>query len=97
VWNTDRKAVMLNLPGMPRRNHWHQWIDGCLKGEQPEANFAFAGRLCESLSVGAAASRFPNRTLTYDAKAIAFTEAPEATATLRKRYRDGWSVKGLDA
>jgi predicted dehydrogenase len=97
VWNTDRKAVMLNLPGMPRRNHWHQWIDGCLKGEQPEANFAFAGRLCESLSVGAAASRFPNRTLTYDAKAIAFTEAPEATAMLRKRYREGWSVTGLGA
>ena len=97
VWDADRKAVWLNLPGMPRWNHWHRWIDGCLKGDQPEANFAFAGKLCESLSVGAAASRFPNRTFTYDAKAIAFPEEPAAAALLRKRYRDGWQVKGLEA
>jgi predicted dehydrogenase len=95
MWDRSAKAVILELPRLDRRNHWHHWIDGCFGKAKPEAGFGFAGLLCESLSVGAAASRFPNRDLAYDAKAIAFPQEPAASALLRKPYREGWSVDGL--
>ena len=88
---------MLFRSKLEKRNHWHHWVDGCFGRTRPEAHFAFAGLLCESLSVGAAASRFANRDLAYDAKAMLFTGVPESKAILQKPYRNGWAVKGLEA
>lgn len=95
VWDNNKKAVMLNLPRFAARNHWFHWVDGCFGKTTPEANFPFAGLLCESLSVGAAASHFANRDLQYDAKNFTFTNEPKGAQYLKTKYRDGWSVKGL--
>jgi hypothetical protein len=89
--------MALKLYALDKRNHWHHWVDGCMGKAKPEAHFAFAGLLCESLSVGAAASRFANRDLAYDAKAMLFTGVPESRAILQKPYRKGWDVEGLQA
>ncbi|MCE9618292.1 MAG: Gfo/Idh/MocA family oxidoreductase [Planctomycetes bacterium] len=95
VWDKNKKAIALNLPKLETRNHWHHWVDGCFGKTKPEANFAFAGLLCESLSVGAAASHFANRDLQYDPKSFAFSNEPKGAQFLKTKYRDGWSVKGL--
>jgi predicted dehydrogenase len=95
VWDGGRNPVKLALPKLPERNHWHHWVEGCFGNAKPEAHFAFAGLLCESLSVGAAASRFPNRELQYDAKNFAFANEPAGASGLKSTYREGWSVPGL--
>ena len=95
AWDGAKKPMALKLPALEQRNHWHHWVEGCLGKAKPEANFAFAGLLCESLSVGAASSRFANRDLHYDATNIAFANEPAAKAILNKPYRAGWQVKGL--
>ncbi len=97
AWDPSGKPMALKLPALEKRNHWHHWVDGCFGRTRPEAHFAFAGLLCESLSVGAAASRFANRDLAYDAKAMIFTGVPESKAILQKPYRNGWAVPGLEA
>jgi len=95
VWDNNKKAVKLNLPKLEARNHWFHWVDGCFGKTTPEANFPFAGLLCESLSVGAAASHFANRDLQYDPTNFTFTNEPKGAQYLKTKYRDGWSVKGL--
>jgi len=97
AWDPSKKAMALKLPKLEKRNHWHHWVDGCFGKAKPEANFQFAGLLCESLSVGAAASRFANRDLQYDAKAMVFSNEPASKVILQKPYRAGWAVKGLEA
>jgi hypothetical protein len=41
------------------------------------------------------ANRFPGRTLTWNAEALAVVDVPEATTLIRRTYRDGFQVEGL--
>ena len=92
----DGKLKDVTLPDMPEQNHWHQWVDAALGGSQTQSNFGFAGRMCEILSLGALASRFPNQKLAYDARKMTFPEFPEANQYVRGAYRSGWDVPGLE-
>ena len=95
VWDNKKTSVKLNLPKLETRNHYFHWVDGCFGKTTPQANFAFAGLMCESLSVGAAASHFANRDLQYDPKNFTFLNEPLGAQYLKTKYRNGWSVKGL--
>jgi predicted dehydrogenase len=95
VWDNKKTPVKLNLPKLEPRNHYFHWVDGCFGKTTPQANFAFAGLMCESLSVGAAASHFANRELQYDPKNFTFVNEPLGAQYLKTKYRNGWSVKGL--
>ena len=95
VWDNKKTLVKLNLPKLETRNHYFHWVDGCFGKTTPQANFAFAGLMCESLSVGAAASHFANRDLQYDPKNFTFLNEPLGAQYLKTKYRNGWSVKGL--
>ncbi len=95
VWDNKKTPVKLNLPKLETRNHYFHWVDGCFGKTTPQANFAFAGLMCESLSVGAAASHFANRELQYDPKNFTFVNEPLGAQYLKTKYRNGWSVKGL--
>jgi hypothetical protein len=95
VWDNAKSPVKLNLPTLETRNHYFHWVDGCFGKTTPQANFAFAGLMCESLSVGAAASHFANRDLQYDPKNFTFVNEPLGAQYLKTKYRNGWSVKGL--
>jgi len=95
VWDNKKTLVKLNLPKLETRNHYFHWVDGCFGKTTPQANFAFAGLMCESLSVGAAASHFANRDLQYDPKNFTFVNEPLGAQYLKTKYRNGWSVKGL--
>lgn len=83
------------LPKITGENHWIQWVDGCLGKGVPSASFDYSGPLTEAVLLGSVATRFPKVTLEWDAKALKFTNSPEASALVRKPYRKGWEVSGL--
>lgn len=73
-------------------NHWHDWIDACLGRGTARAPFEKAARMCEALSVGAVASEFVGRDLTYEPEAFAFRDVSESRALLHPTPRDGWAL-----
>ena len=77
-------------------SHWHQFIDAVRgKGPVPSANFSYSGPLSETVLLGGIATRFPEEELIWDAPALTFKGNKEATGLVRRKYRKGWSVKGL--
>lgn len=71
-------------------NHWHDWVDACLGRGKARAPFELAGLLCEALAVGAVASRYVGRTMTYDPKQIAFVGEADSKKFLAPSWRTGW-------
>jgi predicted dehydrogenase len=82
---------------MGRTNHWHDWVDACLSGKKSAcvSRFEKAGRMCESLSIGAMSALEPGKVLEYDAATCTFRNSPAASAALRRTPRKGWEVANL--
>ncbi|MEE2682082.1 MAG: Gfo/Idh/MocA family oxidoreductase [Planctomycetota bacterium] len=95
LFENGDEVVDAKLPDVPQQNHWHQWVDAAFYGNPTQSSFGFAGRMCETLALGALASRFPNQTLAYDAKSMTFPDFPEANKWVRTDFREGWAVDGL--
>ena len=57
--------------------------------------FSHGGPLTESVLVGAMADRFAGEWLEWDHKTLKFTNNANATALVKRAYRDGWKVPGL--
>ncbi len=76
--------------------HYHSFIDACLGRDiKTTTPFEYSGNLTESILMGTVVNRFPKEKLIWDAKALQFTNKPEANQYIRRDYRDGWHVKGL--
>jgi predicted dehydrogenase len=76
--------------------HYHTFIDACLgRDVKTTTPFEYSGNLTESILMGTVVNRFPKEKLIWDAKALEFTNKPEANQCLRRTYRDGWHVGGL--
>jgi predicted dehydrogenase len=71
-------------------NHWHDWVDACLGKGKARAPFEVAGVMCESLAIGAVASRYPGQKLAYDAASFTFKGHADSTAHLKPTWRSGW-------
>ena len=71
-------------------NHWHDWVDACMGKGKARAPFELAGLMCESLAIGAVASRYPGKTLVYDAASFAFKGHADSTMHLKPTWRTGW-------
>ncbi len=94
------------MPEIEGRNHWHDWVDAAMAGEQTTDSFSYAGPLAEAVQLGNVATRLavatlnpvsgqlsePQTVLEWDAEAGEFANAPEANALLTKEYRDGFAV-----
>ena len=93
----DGKAVDLKPGDFKQSNHWHNWVEACVAGRKDAcvSRFEKAGRMCESLSIGAMSAVEPGKELTYDATNCVFTNSTLASAALRRSYRKGWEVAGL--
>ena len=76
-------------------NHYHQFVDACLGRGATTTPFGYSGRLTESILMGTVVNRFPKEKLVWDARALEFSNKPEANQYLRRTYRDGWHVEGL--
>jgi hypothetical protein len=83
------------LPRDPGTSHNKQFVDAILGLTQTSTPFDYSGPLTEAVLLGGVATRFPKKTLQWDAPAVKFTNCPEADPVLRRKYREGWEVKGL--
>ncbi|HPO14442.1 MAG TPA: Gfo/Idh/MocA family oxidoreductase [Candidatus Hydrogenedentes bacterium] len=84
-------------PQTERRHHLAQWVEACLSGGEPDANFDFSGPLTEAVLLGTVAQRCPGVTLKWDADKMKITNHPEANSHLARPYRAGWEIKDLSA
>jgi predicted dehydrogenase len=80
---------------LPPQNHYHDWVDAILEGRRACDDFQHGGPLTEAVLVGAMADRAAGEWLEWSAKLQQFTNSPQATALVRREYRDGWQVPGL--
>ena len=87
--------IGFKYPKIPGHSHWGQWIDACLGKGKTSADFDFAGPLTETVLLGVLSSRFPGRKIEWNAEKLQVANLPEANRFIRRRYREGWEVKGL--
>jgi hypothetical protein len=73
-------------------NHWHEFIDAAMGLGKTSAHFGYAGPLTEAVLLGSVATRFPQQTLEWNAKALKFTNVVAANAYVRRDYRKGWAA-----
>jgi predicted dehydrogenase len=83
------------LPKVEGANHYHQFVNTVLGKASTSAGFDYAGPLTEAVLLGPVATRFPQTTLEWNARKLKFSNSPEATRFVRRKYREGWKVKGL--
>ena len=76
-------------------NHWESFINASRGDGKTSANFDYSGPMTEAILLGGIATRFPKKTLKWDANKLAFSNSEDATGYVRKEYRKGWHVKGL--
>jgi predicted dehydrogenase len=76
----------VDIPELPKWDHYHQFIDACLGKDQCSAPFSYASRLSEAILLGVVANRFPYRTLHWNNATSSFDEN-EANALLDQPYR----------
>lgn len=77
------------------QDHYHDWVDAILEGRQACDDFEHGGPLTEAVLVGAMADRVAGAWLEWDHKLQTFTNSAQATALVRRAYREGWQVPGL--
>ena len=74
------------------RDHYHDWIDGCILDEQPSDGFDYGGLLTETILLANIAIRFPGETLKWDAQSLRFTNHDGANHWVSRDYREGWDL-----
>ena len=77
------------------QDHYHDWVGAILEGRKACDDFAHGGPLTETVLVGAMADRFAGQWLEWDRMSQQFTGNPQATALVRRCYREGWKIAGL--
>jgi hypothetical protein len=90
----DAKFKDFKFPEVAGADHWEQFLQACMGNCETTANFGYSGPLTESVLLGGVASRFPQTTLKWNSAKLKFDES-EANHFIRRKYRDGWGVKGL--
>lgn len=79
---------------VPSVNHWHQFVDAVRGEGKTLASFNYSGPLTEAVLLGSVACKFEKTTLKWKASSLKF-DNKEANKLLRRKYREGWDVKGL--
>lgn len=77
------------------QDHYHDWVDAILEGRKACDDFRHGGPLTETVLVGTLADRFPGEWLEWDTTSQIITNHKEASALVRREYREGWKVPGL--
>ena len=83
------------LPELQTNNHYHQFVDAIQGKGKTSASFDYSGPLSETVLLGSLATRFPKTTLEWEASRLQFRNEKAANAFLKRKYRQGWKVKGL--
>ncbi len=93
----EDKFPVAKYPSDPaQQDHYHDWVDGVLEGRKSCGDFSHGGPLTESVLVGAMADRVASDGwLQWNPKKQSFTNSDDATALVRRSYREGWKIEGL--
>jgi predicted dehydrogenase len=83
------------LPNPGGHDHYLQFVEACRGNGKTSAPFAYSGPLTEMVLLGCLATRFPKKTLEWDAAKLAVTNESQANKYIRRRYRKGWEVTDL--
>ncbi len=75
-----------------QEGHEQDWIRACKGGPQASSNFDFSGPLSEMVLMGNLAVRYPNRKLLWNGEKMEVTNDAEASAYVRRQYRQGWTL-----
>lgn len=86
----DRK-----LPKQGGADHYLQFVEACRGKDKTSTPFAYSGPLTETVLLGCLATRFPLKTLDWDAANLRVVNEDAANQYVRRRYRKGWEVEGL--
>jgi predicted dehydrogenase len=76
-------------------DHYVGWADACRGEGTTTSNFAYAGRLTETVLLGTIAVRQPGVELRWNAAEMKLSGSPAASALLQKPYRKGWEPTWL--
>ncbi len=88
----EEKFKDCKRPTLPRRDHYHHFVDACLGGPKTESYFAQTGPMTEAILLGTVAIRVPGQKLEWDHARLRVKNHPEADRYLRRTYREGWHV-----
>jgi len=91
----ETKYADSHPPAMEGGDHWKEFVEAVLGNGKTSTSFDYSGPLTESVLLGTVATRFPDTTLNWDAKALKFTNESAANQYVRRPYRKGWDVAGL--
>ncbi len=91
----ETKFADFQPPAMEGGDHWKEFVEAVLGNGKTSTSFDYSGPLTESVLLGTVATRFPDTTLNWDAKALKFTNESAANQYVRRPYRKGWDVAGL--
>jgi hypothetical protein len=85
----DFKAPPQTLPRpIPE---FDQWVRACKGGPASDASFENAFPFAQTILIGTVALRVEKK-LRWDAQSMQFTNAPDANAFLKRKYREGWEL-----
>src|SRR3546814_9835527 len=65
-------------PELDEQNHYHNFVNACLGGENTKSHFAQTGPMTETILLGTVAIRVPGQLLEWDAEKMKFPNYPEA-------------------
>ncbi len=88
-------AADKKLTKLPSQDHYMQFVEACRGNDKTSAPFSYAGPMTESVLLGCLSTRFPEKTLEWDAAKLTITNDKKANSFVRREYRKGWEVKGL--
>ena len=83
------------MPQPEQGHHWTEWAEAIVNGGKTGAGFDYSGPLTESVLLGSVAVRFPQTTLQWNSAKLQFDNEKSANQYVRRKYRQGWEVKGL--
>ena len=80
------------MPKLEDRNHYHNFVDCCLNGKEPESPFSIAGPMTEAILLGTVAVQMPDTILEWDSQKMKITNNSDAQNLLSRDYRQGWKA-----
>jgi hypothetical protein len=72
--------------------HMLDWIRSCKGGDKSCSDFSISAPYAEWLALAVIAFRVPGKLL-WDAKAMRFTNSPEANKYVKPDFKQGWELK----
>jgi predicted dehydrogenase len=84
------KFIDYKRPEVKGNDHYLQFVEAVRGNDKTSTSFDYAGPLTEAVLLGCLATRFPEKTLEWDATAVKVTNEAAANKFVRKTYRQGW-------